>query len=284
MSISFHCTCGRRLRARKEIAGRAVRCPQCGAALTVPVPGPAEPTRSEVAEPVTTAEPESPFAFETGETERGSVAESVPPASEAPPVVPAESEAVTLPWLSPDSMPPVAPAPEPPRAPDGEPDPALAALVVADVGPIRPSAGRPRAATEAEPTRALGEPWYLSFAASMARFVLVCAVALSAAVPGAVLVGALVALARTGDPRALGAWTVGGVRVVWLLVGALAVFGLAAVLWAAPMLALADQARRSRVLGARLDEVLRRLEKPREGSADGDAANPAAPQQINHYK
>jgi hypothetical protein len=33
---SFTCTCGRRLRAKAKYAGRHMRCPQCGAMVTVP--------------------------------------------------------------------------------------------------------------------------------------------------------------------------------------------------------------------------------------------------------
>jgi hypothetical protein len=39
MSISVTCSCGRALRAKDEAAGKRVRCPGCGNAVEVPVPG-----------------------------------------------------------------------------------------------------------------------------------------------------------------------------------------------------------------------------------------------------
>jgi RsiW-degrading membrane proteinase PrsW (M82 family) len=38
MAISFQCACGKRLKANDALAGRQTRCPDCGAALTVPIP------------------------------------------------------------------------------------------------------------------------------------------------------------------------------------------------------------------------------------------------------
>jgi RsiW-degrading membrane proteinase PrsW (M82 family) len=38
MSIVFNCTCGRRLRAGAELAGRKTRCPACGTVLEIPAP------------------------------------------------------------------------------------------------------------------------------------------------------------------------------------------------------------------------------------------------------
>ena len=40
MPISFQCGCGKALKARDELAGRAVKCPECGEGLTVPTPEP----------------------------------------------------------------------------------------------------------------------------------------------------------------------------------------------------------------------------------------------------
>jgi hypothetical protein len=40
MPISLSCPCGRAIRARDDLAGRMVKCPQCGAVLTVPNPHP----------------------------------------------------------------------------------------------------------------------------------------------------------------------------------------------------------------------------------------------------
>ncbi len=36
MSISFHCTCGKSLMSKEEMAGRKTKCPACGAILTIP--------------------------------------------------------------------------------------------------------------------------------------------------------------------------------------------------------------------------------------------------------
>ncbi len=38
MSITFECECGRRLKAGDDKAGRAIRCPACGATIKVPQP------------------------------------------------------------------------------------------------------------------------------------------------------------------------------------------------------------------------------------------------------
>jgi hypothetical protein len=38
MPISLSCSCGRAIRARDDLAGLRVKCPQCGAPLTVPSP------------------------------------------------------------------------------------------------------------------------------------------------------------------------------------------------------------------------------------------------------
>jgi hypothetical protein len=38
MPIPFRCACGRSLRVKDELAGRKVKCPECGGVLTVPRP------------------------------------------------------------------------------------------------------------------------------------------------------------------------------------------------------------------------------------------------------
>lgn len=43
MPILMECQCGRRIRARDELAGKRVKCPQCSAVLTVPPPTAAAP-------------------------------------------------------------------------------------------------------------------------------------------------------------------------------------------------------------------------------------------------
>src|SRR4051812_47065008 len=44
MSIHFRCDCGNSLTAKQELAGRRVKCSQCGAVLTVPRPNTGSPT------------------------------------------------------------------------------------------------------------------------------------------------------------------------------------------------------------------------------------------------
>lgn len=54
MSIKFHCSCGKKLRARDAMAARQVVCPQCGQRLGVPVSGAA--TRSGFTRPLSVEE------------------------------------------------------------------------------------------------------------------------------------------------------------------------------------------------------------------------------------
>jgi hypothetical protein len=48
MTIPVTCDCGRKLRAKPELAGRRVKCPACGGALVVP-----DPTSGVASEPYT---------------------------------------------------------------------------------------------------------------------------------------------------------------------------------------------------------------------------------------
>ena len=48
MPIVIACQCGKKLQAKDELAGKRVKCPQCGQPLTVPAPGDM-PTRSRKA-------------------------------------------------------------------------------------------------------------------------------------------------------------------------------------------------------------------------------------------
>lgn len=49
MPISVACSCGKRFRAKDELAGRRLKCPTCGSAIQVPSPQPASPPTIEVA-------------------------------------------------------------------------------------------------------------------------------------------------------------------------------------------------------------------------------------------
>src|SRR5215217_5952801 len=42
MTISYKCSCGKSYRLKEEMAGKKVRCPNCNAVQTVPVPKPPE--------------------------------------------------------------------------------------------------------------------------------------------------------------------------------------------------------------------------------------------------
>src|SRR5262245_9132062 len=42
MPVTFSCACGRSLHVKDELAGREVKCPQCGGGLAVRVPEPEE--------------------------------------------------------------------------------------------------------------------------------------------------------------------------------------------------------------------------------------------------
>ena len=84
MPITFHCQCGQRLSARDELAGRATKCPKCGAQLTIPAGKAAEPDRPAVHEDI--------------------------PVRDEPPPVP---KAAPLPPIQPAPQPPVRPAPQP---------------------------------------------------------------------------------------------------------------------------------------------------------------------------
>jgi len=63
MPIQFTCSCGRKLQAKEEHAGRRVKCPECGAEATVPGPDDAvqagEPPKPKTS-PVTAAESRRP--------------------------------------------------------------------------------------------------------------------------------------------------------------------------------------------------------------------------------
>lgn len=55
MAIDFACTCGKRLRAREDMAGKTGRCKACGSLYTIPKPVPAAPARPAPARPAAAA-------------------------------------------------------------------------------------------------------------------------------------------------------------------------------------------------------------------------------------
>jgi len=47
MAITAHCgSCDNEFTANDKLAGKRVKCPRCGGAITIPVPQPAESSRS----------------------------------------------------------------------------------------------------------------------------------------------------------------------------------------------------------------------------------------------
>jgi hypothetical protein len=60
MAIVVECECGKRFRAKDELAGKNLPCPGCGAALTIPMPAPAPQRVTPVTPP-----PPKPSATQT---------------------------------------------------------------------------------------------------------------------------------------------------------------------------------------------------------------------------
>src|SRR5262245_36544007 len=92
MPIPFRCACGKKLQAKDEYAGKKLKCPGCGAILTIPrasavatpppaaaVPPPAPVPPQEVTAPPTEPPPADAGAFR--------FEAAPPPASPAPAVV-----------------------------------------------------------------------------------------------------------------------------------------------------------------------------------------------------
>src|SRR5262249_32064913 len=128
-------------------------------------------------------------------------------------------------------------------------------LVQAEIEPIRPTtkaayARRPDAGSL---PKGLREPWYLTWVEAFARFLRLAAIVSLLVVPALFLVGGLTALARTGDPKTLLAYSIGGVRVFPVLLVAASGIIVAAIFWAAPFLVLVDLWRRYRAISSRID-------------------------------
>ncbi|GIW87839.1 MAG: hypothetical protein KatS3mg108_2163 [Isosphaeraceae bacterium] len=278
MPILFECPCGKRLKAREEIAGRKTRCPQCGRIHTVPIPEP----KSAPDPPAQSGAPSEgvvlvlddpltgPVWIAVG-AEAGPEAEggAAPEAGLALDLVIEESGAADTAAPLPD-LPTGPGTPSPPPVRDVElgvaaveagaaPTASTGVLPVLEpdledstlrrrrrrLEPVEPAAGR--------------EPWYLGWTIGLARAVLMLALAASLAVPAVLLAGGLVALVQTGNPRTILGWRLGGVPVVAGLAAFWAAMTALALLWAGPALVLIDQSRRLRSLTGRLDELSRRI-------------------------
>jgi hypothetical protein len=294
MPILFECACGKRLKAREEIAGRKTRCPQCGRMNTVP-PAPPKPTPEAppadeppsavvlvlddpLAGPVRFALGDAPAPDGGGAEDAGLALDVVlddePAPARARPARPAEPAIVESPILAPPPAPrptiSAAPIPLPTPAAAEEPDdaaiepappPTAPIGVLPEVEPesVLAPTSRRRRSSRLEPAEAptAREPWYVGWAVTLARAILAAALVLSLIVPAFLLVGGLAALAQTGNPRTLADWRLAGVSPAAALLGLWAVIATLALLWAGPVLLLVDQTRRLRVLIARLDELTR---------------------------
>ncbi|MFO0968178.1 MAG: hypothetical protein U0793_21695 [Gemmataceae bacterium] len=98
MSIAFACDCGRPLRVKEQLAGRKVRCPDCGSAC--PVPAATKSAEDEAFQAFLDDETDAGAKLDRAETRRTAEAiRATPPPPQAPP-----------------QPPPLQPAPPPPRS------------------------------------------------------------------------------------------------------------------------------------------------------------------------
>lgn len=268
MPILFECDCGKRLKAREEIAGRKTRCPQCGRMNTIPRPSPAaEPT--VVDEPTTAFvlvlddDLAGPIRFAVGDDENEPGPDIETDAAE-PPGIKLKIDLANEPSLATDRAPPSIVLPK--LSPEEEDEPGViepAPLEQPSVGVLpeiapEPAPHRRASRLNATEPATLREPWYIGWVTTLARGVIVAALVLSLVAPAFLLAGGLTALARTGNPRTLADWRLGEIPLAALILGAWAVCAALALLWAGPVLMLVDQSRRFRALVTRLEELARR--------------------------
>ena len=178
MSISFVCTCGKRMKARAEFAGKQVRCPQCGAVLAIPTssadsaPATSGPTPT-LAGAGATPEPAAAWAAvddrESNDAldlpwlrseEQGTASVPQPqvgstqfPAFQTPNSPAGAGGGVNFSWLQEAST---APAPSgsgvpPQAAPASQPMPVSATLPVASPSPVKKPAAKPAPVVSARP-------------------------------------------------------------------------------------------------------------------------------------
>ena len=64
MAITFACTCGKKLQAREEFAGRKMKCPKCGTVLQIPEAAPPAAKRASHPTPPPLAKKPTPMFIE----------------------------------------------------------------------------------------------------------------------------------------------------------------------------------------------------------------------------
>ena len=280
MPVLFSCECGKRLKTPDHLAGKAIRCPQCGERVLVP------------ARPIATQENDSPFVIDDTPSDLETRGE---PTAAEPSVAP--SDPLAFPWLTAAASQPepaaatanifeaiVAHAPRGPapaaefvssetEPPDTEP---AADWVVPEVEPLRPATAAYRGRDAHMLPPGLREPWYIAWVEAFANGLRFAAILTLVIVPATTLGAGLIALARKGDPKAALELQIAGVRILpamlWSAAGILA----AAIFWAAPFLLIVDLWRRYRAMSVRLDAFL----NPRTKSSpteQPDAGKPASP-------
>jgi DNA-directed RNA polymerase subunit RPC12/RpoP len=263
MSVHFSCACGKRLRASDQLGGKAVRCPQCGNRVTVPLAHPSKVSNEpeplfEITEENEPAAPDGGLSFPWLQTADepllDSKASSAVVSKPAPRVEPDTPIAALITITEPE-----------PAATRTEPPPELEELIQPADEPIRPSYVRPSAGRDpALSAPGLREPWYVAWVEGFARMLTVLAIACLVLAPAAVLIGGLIALARTGDPKAIFAPRWMGVSIFAAVLTSAGIIVATAAMWAAPFLLIVDLWRRYRAMSARLDAFLNRAERPSE--------------------
>jgi len=152
-----------------------------------------------------------------------------------------------------------------------EPGVELPNIIVEEPEPLSPRAAKAAAATGSEDEampKVSREPWYVPFVETMARFLLAAGVVCCVAVPALLLIGGLISVVKTGDPRAFLGYQLGPFPVAYSLLGLLAALAGLALLWAAPMLIVLDLSRRLRVLSRRLDTLSTKPQIDPDGKKD----------------
>jgi DNA-directed RNA polymerase subunit RPC12/RpoP len=67
MAIVFHCECGKELRSKDDFAGKRTKCPACGAAILIPVPVKAEPSKTPAEKKPAPSPHDDPIPFDVDE-------------------------------------------------------------------------------------------------------------------------------------------------------------------------------------------------------------------------
>jgi hypothetical protein len=152
MPIAVTCTCGKSMRAKDELAGKRVRCPGCGAAVTIPAVASAPAAAAaggaaKVAAPKVAAAPKAAVPPKVGAPKQAAAAARPAPAPRRPVAAPADDG-----YDFADDAPPAPPARKPARPAPLEPVGLAAAAV-----PMPPIAAPPPPAAAAP---AVPPPFY----------------------------------------------------------------------------------------------------------------------------